>query len=300
MMKPVILLAALLLLAPAASAQTSPQATDRVVSVGGAVTEIVSKLGLGDRLVAVDSTSLHPPEMRALPQVGYMRALSAEGVAALHPDLVLLSDNAGPPAAIEQMRGLGIPLKLIPDRPTPDGVADKIRAVGAALGRQDEAETMARETTDRLAAVSRVVEKAAGRPRVLFLMGLGRGAPVAPGRNTAADAMIRLAGGINAIDGYDGYKPASGEAILNAAPEVLLLPTEAVDAAGGRDAVLALPQFAGTPAALSGRLVVMDTLYLLGFGPRLPDAVADLALALHPELAQDLANDAAPKPGGRS
>ena len=74
--------------------------------------------------------------MRALPQVGYMRALSAEGVAALHPDLVLLSDNAGPPAVIEQMRGLGIPLKLIPDRPTPEGVADKIRAVGAALGRK--------------------------------------------------------------------------------------------------------------------------------------------------------------------
>ena len=72
----------------------------------------------------------------------------------------------------------------------------------------------------------------------------------------------------------------------------------AVDAAGGRDAVLALPQFAGTPAASSGRLVVMDTLYLLGFGPRLPDAVADLARSLHPELAQDLANDAAPRPGG--
>lgn len=296
MMKPVILLATLLLLAPPASAQTSPQDTGRIVSVGGAVTEIVNELGLGDRLVAVDSTSLHPPEMRTLPQVGYMRALSAEGVAALHPDLVLLSDSAGPPAAIEQMRGLGMPLTLIPDRPTPDGVADKIRAVGAALGRQGEAETMARETRDRLAAVSRAIETVTDRPKVLFLMGLGRGAPVAAGRNTAADAMIRLAGGINAIDGYDGYKPASGEAILDAAPDILLLPAEAVDALDGRDAVLALPQFAGTPAALNDRLVAMDTLYLLGFGPRLPDAVADLARALHPGLAVDLA----PKADGKS
>lgn len=287
MMKPVILLATLLLLAPPASAQTSPQATGRIVSVGGAVTEIVNGLGLGDRLVAVDSTSLHPPEMRAL---------SAEGVAALHPDLVLLSDSAGPPSAIEQMRGLGMPLTLIPDRPTPDGLADKIRAVGAALGRQGQAETMARETRDRLAAVSRAIETVTDRPKVLFLMGLGRGAPVAAGRNTAADAMIRLAGGINAIDGYDGYKPASGEAILDAAPDVLLLPAEAIDATGGRDAVLALPQFAGTPAALNDRLVAMDTLYLLGFGPRLPNAVADLARALHPGLAIDLA----PKPDGKS
>lgn len=304
MKKPVILLATLLLLASQASAQTSPrpspQATGRIVSVGGAVTEIVNELGLGDRLVAVDSTSMHPPDMRALPQVGYMRALSAEGVAALHPDLVLLSDNAGPPAAIEQMRGLGIPLKLVPDRPTPEGLADKIRTVGTALGKENEAGAMARRIADRLAAVSGIVEKAGGRPRILFLMGLGRGAPVAAGRNTAADAMIRLAGGVNAIDGYDGYKPASGEAILDAAPDVLLLPAEAVDEAGGRDAVLALPQFAGTPAALSGRLVAMDTLYLLGFGPRLPDAVADLARALHPELSEELANDAAPRPGGRS
>jgi iron complex transport system substrate-binding protein len=292
MMKSLALLAALLLMAQPASAQTY----QRIVSVGGAVTEIVNELRLGDRLVAVDSTSLHPPAMRTLPQVGYMRALSAEGVVALHPDLVLLSDNAGPPAVVEQMRGLGIPLKLVPDRPTVEGVADKIRAVGAALGKEREAETMAREIVDRVAAIGRLVEKIPNRPRVLFLMGLGAGSPIAAGGNTAADAIIRLAGGVNAIDGYDGYKPASGEAILDVAPDVLLLPAEAVDSAGGRDAVLALPQFSGTPAARDGRLVAMDTLYLLGFGPRLPDAVADLARALHPDLAKELPPAAA---GGR-
>ena len=291
-MKSLALLTVLLLMAQPASAQTY----QRIVSVGGAVTEIVNELHLGNRLVAVDSTSLHPPAMRTLPQVGYMRALSAEGVVALHPDLVLLSDNAGPPAVVEQMRGLGIPLKLVPDRPTAEGVADKIRVVGAALGKEREAETMAREIVDRVAAIGRLVEKIPNRPRVLFLMGLGAGSPIAAGGNTAADAIIRLAGGVNAIDGYDGYKPASGEAILDVAPDVLLLPAEAVDSAGGRDAVLALPQFSGTPAARDGRLVAMDTLYLLGFGPRLPDAVADLARALHPDLAKELPPAAA---GGR-
>ncbi|WP_158044712.1 heme/hemin ABC transporter substrate-binding protein [Skermanella pratensis] len=263
----------------------------RIVSVGGAITEIVNELGLGDRLVAVDSTSQHPPAMRALPQVGYMRALSAEGVAALRPDLVLLSDNAGPPPVIAQIRSLGIPTRMVPDRPTVAGVAEKVRAVGSFLDRQGEAEAMARDIVEGVEAVRAVVADIPDRPRVLFLMGLGRGAPTAAGQNTAADAMIRLAGGVNAMEGYEGYKPASGEAILAAAPDVLLLPSDALEAAGGRDAILAMPQFAGTPAARHGRLVAMDTLYLLGFGPRLPHAAADLARALHPDRA-----DAFPKP----
>lgn len=277
-----------LVLASIAAAAEPPA---RIVSVGGAVTEIVNELGLGDTLVAVDSTSLHPPAMRELPQVGYMRALSAEGVAALGPDLVLLSDNAGPPPVIAQIRSLGIPTRMVPDRPTVEGVAEKVRAVGSFLDRQEEAEAMARDITRGVEAVSAVVAEIPDRPRVLFLMGLGQGAPTAAGQNTAADAMIRLAGGINAMEGYEGYKPASGEAILAAAPDVLLLPSDAVEAAGGRDAVLAMPQFAGTPAARHGRLVAMDTLYLLGFGPRLPHALADLARALHPDRA-----DAFPTP----
>ena len=277
-----------LVLASIAAAAEPPA---RIVSVGGAVTEIVNELGLGDTLVAVDSTSLHPPAMRELPQVGYMRALSAEGVAALGPDLVLLSDNAGPPPVIAQIRSLGIPTRMVPDRPTVEGVAEKVRAVGSFLDRQEEAEAMARDITRGVEAVSAVVAEIPDRPRVLFLMSLGQGAPTAAGQNTAADAMIRLAGGINAMEGYEGYKPASGEAILAAAPDVLLLPSDAVEAAGGRDAVLAMPQFAGTPAARHGRLVAMDTLYLLGFGPRLPLALADLARALHPDRA-----DAFPTP----
>jgi iron complex transport system substrate-binding protein len=279
-----------------ASIAVAAEPQNRIVSVGGAITEIVNQLDLGDRLVAVDSTSQFPAAMRALPQVGYMRALSAEGVVATRPDLVLLSDSAGPPPVIEQIRSLGIPTLMVPDRPTVEGVVEKVRAVGAALGREREAEAMAQRISGDLTAVGSIVARIQDKPRVLFLMGLGRGAPTAAGRNTAADAMITLAGGVNAIDGYEGYKPASGEAILMAAPDVLLLPADAVESAGGRDAILRMPQFAGTPAALNGRLVAMDTLYLLGFGPRLPDAVADLARALHPDHAEDFSKP----PAGRS
>ncbi|EWY38015.1 ABC transporter substrate-binding protein [Skermanella stibiiresistens SB22] len=290
---PVVFSLVLASIAVAAEPTKPAEPLDRIVSVGGAITEIVNQLDLGDRLVAVDSTSQFPTAMRALPQVGYMRALSAEGVVATRPDLVLVSDNAGPPPVIEQIRSLGIPTRMVPDRPTVEGVVEKVRAVGAALGREREAEAMAQRITGDLTAVGSIVASIQDKPRVLFLMGLGRGAPTAAGRNTAADAMITLAGGVNAIDGYEGYKPASGEAILTAAPDVLLLPADAVDSAGGRDAILRMPQFAGTPAAMNGRLVAMDTLYLLGFGPRLPDAIADLARALHPDHAGDFPKPAA-------
>lgn len=281
-----VLLACVLVLFPGAVPGGAQAAeASRIVSAGGAVTEIVHALGMSGRLVGVDTTSLYPPEVRGLPRIGYMRELSAEGIASLDPDLVLLGAGAGPPVVLDQLRALGVDLRVIPDDPSPAGLAAKVEAVGAALGREAEGHALAARLSERVAATGRAVDemvRADGRPRVLFLMGIGRGSPMTAGERTAADAMIRLAGGVNAMAGYHGYKPASPEAILAAGPDFILVPSDTVEALGGEAAVLALPQIAGTRAAREGRLLSMDALYLLGFGPRLPDAMADLAAMLHP------------------
>ena len=107
----------------------------RIVSIGGAITEILYALGLEQRVVAVDSTSFYPPQaLRDKPNVGYMRALSPEGVLGLNPSLILASEDAGPKETIAVLRAAGIPFVLVPDKHTGKGILDKIELVATAAG----------------------------------------------------------------------------------------------------------------------------------------------------------------------
>lgn len=253
----------------------------RIVSADGSVTEILVALGYQDKLVAVDTTSLYPPEVTRLPKVGYARALSAEGLLSLRPDVIVAGHDAGPPAVLEQVRAAGVPLAMTPAAEDGESLAAKIRAVGEAVGADAAADKLAAEIESKIARIEERVTASGVKPRVLFLMSAGEGAPRAAGAHTSAAAMIALAGGINAAEGYDGYKPISTEAAVAAKPDYIVVPSHAA-ALGGADKLAQLPQLALTPAAQKGNIVVMDTMYLLGFGPRTPDAVADLFRALHP------------------
>ncbi|RMF11444.1 MAG: hemin ABC transporter substrate-binding protein, partial [Alphaproteobacteria bacterium] len=174
--------------------------SQRVVSIGGAVTEIIYALGLSYRVVAVDSTSRYPVEVTSKPNVGYMRQLAAEPILALEPSLVLAVQDSGPPAVLDQLREAGLPVVLIPDVPSPLGVLDKIARVAAALGEPEKGRVLEARLKAELDALTAAVARVPRRPRVLFLLSVGSGgAPLAAGRNTSAAGIIELAGGINAV-----------------------------------------------------------------------------------------------------
>ncbi|MGE5766462.1 MAG: heme/hemin ABC transporter substrate-binding protein [Bacteroidota bacterium] len=277
------LLALLALLSAYAAAPA--QAAGGIVSVGGAVTEIVYALGQQDRLLAVDTTSLYPPETAELPNVAYLRQLSAEPILALGPALVLAAEDAGPPAALAQLRDAGVTVVTVPEDYTPEGVLAKIDIVAAALGVAAAGETLRDRTAGELAAVREAFANVGERPRVLFLLTISScRTTVAAGRNTSAEGIIALAGGENAVDGFESYKPLSPEAAVAAAPDVLLIGERSLDLLGGMEGLLAIPEVALTPAAQNRRVVVMDTLLLLGFGPRTAEAVATLGRQLHPSV----------------
>ncbi len=259
-------------------------AGQRVLVLGGDLAEIAFALGAGGRLVGADDTAVWPPETAALPKVGYMRRFSAEGALSLTPDLVLASPAAGPDAALDQLRAAGVAVMAGPPGDGMEAVAAKIAFVGAALGREAQAAALSTQVAAELAALDAALDAVQTRPTVLFLISVGRGAPIASGTGTAADAMIALARGRNAVTDFTGYKPLSAEAALGLSPEVALLPAHAAEAAGGGAQALAAAGLSDTPAGRSGRVVVMDGLKLLGFGPRTPEAVAELAAALHPGL----------------
>lgn len=279
----------LLLGAGAAAAVSLPagaQQAQRIVAVGSSITEIVYALGAEKLLVGVDTTSLYPPAARALPQVGYMRALSAEGVLSLKPSLVIATTAAGPAGALEQLKATGIEVLVLPDLYDYESVIAKIAAVGRATGKAAEADVLIARGREAMTVLAGKLRTAATHPRVLFLLSMGGGAPQAAGRDTAAAGIIRLAGGVNAIDGYSGYRPLTPEAVIASKADFVLVTRQTVQAMGGLQAILDQPALNRTPAGRAGKVLEFDALLLLGFGPRTPQAAAELAARLHPELAR--------------
>ena len=258
--------------------------TSRVLTLGGPVTEIVFALGQGKHVIATDTSSYFPEAAAKLPKVGYQRSLSAEGVISQKPSLILGTTEAGPPTVIKQLRDTNITTLILPSEPSVQGAKNKILAIGQVFGVQAKAERLARGIDLDLAEAKILYTKFKQRPKVLFVYARGAGTQLVSGKGSSADAMIQLAGGVNAVQDYDGYKPMTSEAVVAAAPDVILFLTLGLESVGGVDGALKMPGIALTPAGKNKRILDMDDLYLLSFGPRLGKAVIDLTYLLHPEL----------------
>ncbi len=254
----------------------------RLISVDGAVTEVLYALGGTEHLVGVDTTSLYPAATEDIPKVGYKRALSAEGILSLQPDLLLTTNDAGPPEVLEQIARAGVNIQQIPDTPTIAGLHDKIAAVAEVLDRREAGAALSEQLAQELDQLETAIEEVnSERPRVLFLLHIGSGNDLAAGRDTAADTVIRLAGGENVLhQAFSGYRPLSAEAALAAAPEVILVTERNLEQLGSPDAVLERGALKATPAGQARRVLAMDGPLLLAFGPRLAVAAAQLACDL--------------------
>ena len=279
-------LALALLLAAPAHAETYPDAS-RVLAIGGAVTELVYALGEQDRLVGRDTTSNWPPEANALTDVGYMRALSPEGVLSVSPDLILAEEGAGPPEAVSVLKSANLPYVTVAEGYDAAGVLAKVDAVAEALGVPEKGHALHEKLAAQLADAESKA-KAVGQPKkVLFVLSLQGERVMAGGTGTSADGIIRLAGAQNALADIQGYKPLTDEAVIKAAPDVILMmqrgDAKADANANGGDSLEAAkqsaqttPAIAQTPAGRDGRIVIMDGLKLLGFGPRTGEAAIEL------------------------
>jgi iron complex transport system substrate-binding protein len=265
----------LLALVACSRTQATPPPATRIVAIGGTTTEIVFALGAGDRVVGVDTSTTFPPEATRLPQVGYQRQLAAEGILSLRPTLVLATTDAGPPATLEQLRSLGLRVVVVPAEPSRAAARARIEAIAGELGLP--AAPVLGELDRELDAALAEVARQTSRPRVVFLYGRGGGTVMVSGAKTAAAEILAIAGLENAVSGYDGYKPLSGEALVAAAPDVIVVPSRALGPLGGLDGIARLPGIAETPAGKARRFVAVDDGLLLGFGPRLGQGVAELS-----------------------
>lgn len=252
------------------------EAPKRIVSVGGALTETIYALGAGDMVVGSDTTSYYPAAAAAVPKVGYMRALSAEGILSLSPDLVILSEESGPPTVLEQLKSAGVPMLVLDAGRTIEDVKRNIMSLADTIGKQTESEELISGIDSAVMDLKVTIAAQKSAKSVMFILQHSGGAPMVAGSSTAADSIIRLAGAENAVSAYDGYKPLSPEAATSLAPDILLVTMQGLEQAGGEAAILAAPGVSLTPAAKNGHVVAMDALLLLGFGPRTAEAALEL------------------------
>jgi iron complex transport system substrate-binding protein len=259
--------------------------TSRVVCVSKQINEFIYDIGAESHLVARDLTSIYPPAITKLPSVGYHRALSAEGIISARPTLFLTDGNVGPDAVLDQLRKVGIPILVLHPGATLDSAEQLMSELGRRLARAQAADNVLavwRAGMDSVLADSGRWA-ATARPRVLVMhfgqlsndyLGLKSGGPAA--------AMIRWAGGQNAIDSAGGMQRLTPELIARLAPAVIIATDVGFDRAGSASKFATLPGVALTPAAKSGRIYRVDETEVMYFGPRTPATVRKLAGYFHP------------------
>ena len=259
----------------------------RIVVLNGDIAEVVFALGLGANVVATDTSSTFPAEVKALPKVGYQRTLAAEGILSQRPTVVLGDEGAGPPAVLEQVQGAGTPVVLLATGKTLEAPAAKIRAVAAALGVAADGERLASKVNAEIEEARRPLARVTGaKPRVAFLYVRGTSTLMIGGKDSGADAMIAGAGGIDAGTeaGMVNFVPLTAESLVAANPDVLLLLSAGLTSVGGIDGLMGLPGVAQTSAGQARRVLAYDDLYLIGLATRTGAALGELVKGLHPGL----------------
>ncbi len=255
------------------------EAPQRVVTIGGALTETVYALEAKDLIVGSDTTSYYPPAADKLPKVGYQRTLSTEGILSLNPDLVILTEEAGPPSVLRQLESAGAELLILKAGRSLEDVKTNTLKIAQALNREETGAALIRKIDVESRELAHAVAGLKHRKRVMFILQHGGGAPMVAGKGTAADSIIALSGAVNVVQDYDGYKPLSPEAAVALRPDVILITKRGLEQAGGKDSLLKTPGLSLTPAARQGHVVAMDALLMLGFGPRTVQAASELSQA---------------------
>ncbi|MEM7763428.1 MAG: ABC transporter substrate-binding protein [Pseudomonadota bacterium] len=285
-------LASLLLAFSAIAAQASTQCqgegldTSRVVVAGGSITEVLYDLGLESRIVAVDRTSNYPAAARDFPSIGYVRALSAEGVLSVGPTLIIGEDDTGPPEVVKQLVAADIDIRIVPEQHDADGIIAKVRCVAELFDVTETADAFVRETlqprVETLAAI-----QATRSMRGAVLLGIRDGSIIAAGADTSGHGLLSMMGADNALQSLNGWKPVSMEAMIAARPDFVVIPERGLRDAGGEDKLLEHPALRFSAVAKHRRILTMDGMAMLGFGPRTLVAAERLALRLSESQASE-------------
>lgn len=263
------------------TAQSDITDSTRIVSTNGTLSEILVALGFENNLVGVDVASTYPASLQQKPKIGHNREISAEGVLALNTDLAIGITGMVKPEVAEQIRAAGTRLLLFDHQYSVDGAKQLIRAVADSLGQSAKGDSILSALDVDLALADSIVARSENKPKVLFIYARGTGTMMVAGQRTQLDEMISLAGGENAVSGFEDFKPLTAESLVAANPDVILLFDSGLSSLGGIDGLLEVQGISQTNAGKNRNIVEMDGQLLTGFGPRLGEAILELTEEIH-------------------
>jgi iron complex transport system substrate-binding protein len=248
----------------------------RIVSLSGALTEIVFSLGEGENIVATDVTSTFPEQAAQLPKVGHNRNISIEGVLAQQPTVILGFKGEVDEQIKSQFLSANVRVVLFEREFSVDGVKKLIDAVNDSLQIGAKTNELKHGIDQSLSQVE-ALEK---NKRVLFIYARGAGTLMVAGQNTPVHEVIQLAGAENTAGKMDGFKPLTPEALAATNPEVLVLFESGARSLSGWEGLMKIPGMDQTIAGKNQNMITMDGQFLAGF----TDRVGEAALKLNQEI----------------
>lgn len=262
-MKMLTFVLSLLIASSSVWAEQAPT-SNRIISAGSSITELLVELGARDQLIALDVTSKKYNQDGQLPLVGYHRQLSAEGLMALSPTHLIGSHEMGPVSTLNLVKNGGIQVQTVPSGDSEQDLFKRIDTIATITGTEEKAVQLKSSLHSKLQTMrERKIEQA---PKVLFAM-LSKGRPATiAGDDTTIDVIINLAGGDNpANTQMSSYKPVSQEAIVDMQPDYLLVTKRAWQALGGKQGILnEFPLLKATPAANTDRIIAVNGSAIIG------------------------------------
>lgn len=244
----------------------------KIVSLNGAVTEIVAALGHEKEIVGVDVTSTYPETVKTTAKdLGHVRSITIESIVALKPTVIIGTDKDMSPELAEKIKAAGIEAHILTQDFSPEGTKKLIADVAGIIKNTDF-----KALTDKIDADLAKVQPIAKAPKVLFIYARGAGTLMVAGKNTPVEKTIALAGGQNAITEFDDFKPLTPESLIKGNPDVILLFTTGLQSLGGVDGLLKIQGVDKTNAGKNKKIIALDGALISGFGPRVGEGASTL------------------------
>ena len=250
----------------------------RVVVLANGVAEIIQSLNAQSVIVGRDISSTED-SLSDIPIVTSGHQVLPEKVIALKPDLVLIDASTGPKSAIEAIKSAGIKVIQTPESWSLADLPIKVRAVGKAIGAQDQAEDLVQQLNQSLR-----VSTVKNSPRVAFLYLRGTSSVyLIGGAGSGADSMLDAIGAIDVgAQSLDRpFNTLTAESLAELNPDVILVMSKGLESVGGVQGLLKLPGVGQTKAGKNSAVIDVDDSLLLSFGPRTPSLVEALVKALN-------------------
>lgn len=261
---------------------------NRIVCIAKQYSEIIFALGAQKDIVAVDISSTYPPEIKKLPTVGYHRALSAEGILAAKPDLIIHDNNIGPEHVVKQLEDLKIPMKVFANKGnTIDSTKMLIREMGAYFGKEAIADSLCNKLDADMALALEAAKQYTDTVKVLVIhFGQASNIYLVMTQKSTAAKLINWAGGKMSVVDEKGMKQLSAEVVAASDPDVILLTDFGYDRLGTPEKIKELPGISGTNAAKNNRIYRVEEHDMVYLGPRTGQTILMLQKLIHQGAAQ--------------